>query len=280
MFGGYDGAYKNDLWWYEPVSNTWIDKTTTAVSPTARTDHSMVWDSVGQRVIMFGGMDDSWSITNDLWWYEPGTNTWIDKTTTAVSPTARVNHSMVWDPEGQRVIMFGGQDDGGLKNDLWWYEPVSNTWIDKTTTAISPSVRQNYSMVWDPARSGMIMFGGQAASGDKNDLWWYEPVSNTWMQKMANGAVGSPSARTSHSMVWDSVGQRVIMFGGHDGGFKNDLWWYDPVSNAWIDKTTTAVSPTARVDHSMVWDSAGQRVIMFGGYGISPTYKNDLWWWW
>jgi alpha-tubulin suppressor-like RCC1 family protein len=288
MFGGSGTSptYKNDLWWYDPTSGTngaWIDMTTTAISPTARIYHSMVWDPVGQCVIMFGGFDSS--LKNDLWWYDPtsGTNgEWIDKTTMmAISPPARQYHSMVWDPVGQKVIMFGGAD-ASRKNDLWWYDPASGTngaWIDKTTTAISPTARIYHSMVWDPVGQKVIMFGGSGTSPNyKNDLWWYDPASGTngaWIDKTTTAI--SPTARNGYSMVWDSIEQKVIMFGGSDGAgaYKNDLWWYDPISNTWI-KQTSVSSPTARQGHKMVWD--GQKVIMFGGY--NGVYKNDLWWWW
>jgi hypothetical protein len=285
MFGGYGGAssgFKNDLWWYEPGSNTWTQKKTGVAdgSPLARGYHSMIWD--GTRVIMFGGYDGT--NKNDLWWYYPVTNTWEPQTTiTGGPPSARYNHSMIWD--GTRVIMFGGWN-GYYTNDLWWYDPTLNTWIDKTP-ASSPSPRQNHSMVWDGTR--MIMFGGYDVSDNyTNDLWWYDPASGTigaWIKQIDQGVGTSPLARSSHSMVWDPIGDRAIMFGGHRYGYSfytyyNDLWWYDPVSNAWAQQTTVS-SPSARYGHSMVWDNIGQRVIMFGGSEnvTGYYYKNDLWWW-
>jgi N-acetylneuraminic acid mutarotase len=234
MFGGYGASptYKNDLWWYDPASGTngaWIDKTTTAISPTARYGHSMVWDPIGQRVIMFGGRNNTYPYNkNDLWWYDPQNNTWIEQAP-VILPSARFGHSMVWDPVGQRVIMFGGVDAFGLRNDLWWYDPASGTngaWIDKTTAAISPTARIYHSMVWDPIGQRVIMFGG-IVSDYFNDLWWYDPIANTWTEKIVQDAVGSPSVRFGHSMVWDPVGMRVIMFGGADEyNYFNDLWWW------------------------------------------------------
>jgi N-acetylneuraminic acid mutarotase len=64
------------------------------------------------------------------------------------------------------------------------------------------------------------MFGGDSAL--ENEMWWYNPAANTWTQQIMSD---SPSARARHSMVWD--GSRVIMFGGHDGVKKRDLWWWE-----------------------------------------------------
>ena len=191
---------------------------------------------------------------------------------------------MIWD--GSKVIMFGGAGlNASYRNDLWWYEPISNTWTEKITdnTAGSPPRRCTHSMVWDGTR--VIMFGAYGYSiyynGHDpylNDLWWYEPISNTWTEKINAYIAGSPSLRTNRSMVWD--GNRAIMFGAYNmfTGYKNDLWWYDPISNTWAEKIAdnTAGSPPQRYSHTMVWD--GSRVIMFGGYGVNDINKNDLWW--
>jgi alpha-tubulin suppressor-like RCC1 family protein len=291
IFGGFDDVdYKNDLWWYEPGTNTWTEKITNGAvdSPSPRRFHSMVWDPIEQKVIMFGGYGTSPTYKNDLWWYDPASGTngaWLMKidngTPSPTLPSARDRHSMVWDTVGQRVIMFGGYG-GANKNDLWWYEPISNTWTMKIDQDVvgSPSARRYHSMVW--GGQSVIMFGGSAAGGFKNDLWWYEPVSNTWIQQYTSV---TPSARYGHSLVWDPIGSRVIMFGGFASGdaseYKNDLWWYEPVQNTWSKKITQGIagSPPARYWHSMVWDPIEQRLIMFGGYDGS-SWKNDLWWWW
>jgi hypothetical protein len=280
MFGGYDSAcyLKNDLWWYDPGTNTWTQKIAQGApgSPPARSYHSMVWDPATSGMIMFGGwIDMAGHTTNDLWWYNPGTNTWTQKIAHGApgSPSARET-SMVWD--GTRVIMFGGAGDYGSKNDLWWYAPGTNIWTEKIAqgTPGSPSVRYTHAMVWDGTR--MIMFGGVGNLLLKNDLWWYNPGTNTWTENIPQGALGSPPARCYHSMVWD--GTRVIMFGGHGDYYRyhtsNDLWQYVPATNEWTEKIPDGDphSPLRRYEHSMVWD--GTRVIMFGGCSGS----NDLWW--
>ncbi|MFH1226387.1 MAG: kelch repeat-containing protein [Planctomycetota bacterium] len=245
----------------------WLLQTPTASAPTARGDHSMVWD--GSKIILFSGSPG----TNDLWWYEPVSRRWTEKTpTSGLLPGRRRDHSMVWD--GSRVIFFGGlaatTSAPIMKNDLWWYDPVTNAWTEKTPTGSLPQARIDHSMVWDGSKA--ILFGGEAGGSYKNDLWWYDPVADAWTEKTPTG--GPPSARYGHSMVWD--GSKAILFGGRDGvTYKNDLWWYDPVANAWTEKTPTGGPPSARYGHSMVWDDS--RVILFGG-DDGVAYKNDLWW--
>ncbi|MFH1228576.1 MAG: LamG-like jellyroll fold domain-containing protein [Planctomycetota bacterium] len=273
-FGGINFEYRNnELWWYYPITNTWVQQTPAGGPPAVRCAHSMVWD--GTKVIMFGGNITSYNIvSNDLWWYYPITNTWVQKIANGVggSPVSRSQHAMVWD--GTKGIMFGGYNDGVRMNDLWWYDPVANTWTQKTPTGGPPSARYAHSMVWDGTK--VIMFGGSDGTNSFNDLWWYEPGTNTWTQKIANGAVGVPSARAGHQMVWD--GTRSIMFSGYEEAYQNALWWYDSGTNTWTEKIANGLpgSPPGKSGHSMVWD--GIRVIMFGGCPAPYTYSNDLWW--
>jgi hypothetical protein len=129
-------------------------------------------------------------------------------------------------------------------------------------------------MVWDGEK--IIMFGGVNGSTNYSDLWWYYPVTNSWIPQYTSV---TPSARNFHSMVWD--GEKVIMFGGTNvsGNRMNDLWCYYPLSNTWYLKTPAGSLPAARCNHSMIWDSVGQRIVMFGGSaGLSTSLdKNDLW---
>ena len=84
----------------------------------------------------------------------------------------------------------------------------------------------------------------------------------------------SPSARSSHAMVYDSARGKVVLYGGFDNNFNydNETWEYDGVD--WT-QVTTASSPSARYRHAMVYDSARGKVVLFGGW--ASGYLNDTW---
>ncbi|MBI4833923.1 MAG: hypothetical protein HY811_03775 [Planctomycetes bacterium] len=241
--------------------------------PVGRRSHGMVWDGI--RVIMFGGYDGA-NNRNDLWWYGPSANTWTQMRLNgaAGSPSARQAFTMVWD--GTRVIMFGGSTGAAFPNDLWWYNPNTNTWTQQIAdgVATSPIGRFNASMAWDGTRA--ILFGGQDIwETFLNDVWAYNPNTNSWTQLSAQGAAGSPSARTGHTLV--SNGSGILLFGGLGPltSYRNDLWLYDTVGNSWSEliPNGAANSPNARLFHSMSW--CGSQGIMFGG--SLPGLRNDLW---
>ncbi len=97
----------------------------------------------------------------------------------------------------------------------------------------------------------------------------------------AGAFAASPSARYESRMVWDTAIHRAVLFGGAtpvDAGTKlayelDDTWEW--TGTRWFPKLTTH-SPSSRAAESMVYDSARQRVVIFGGRH-GKTNLNDTW---
>ena len=70
-------------------------------------------------------------------------------------------------------------------------------------------------------------------------------------------------------MAYDPVTRRLIMFGGLRRRRRclNDTWAYDPAANTWTELEPAGTLPSARSGHSMAYDPASRRLIMFGGRG-------------
>jgi N-acetylneuraminic acid mutarotase len=62
----------------------------------------------------------------------------------------------------------------------------------------------------------MYVFGGYNG-GNLNDLWVYDPQTDSWSQ-LASGA----TVRYGHTAV--TIGGKMYVFGGSGGGRLNDLW--------------------------------------------------------
>ena len=77
-------------------------------------------------------------------------------------------------------------------------------------------------------------------------------------------------------MSWDPVRQRVLLFGGENGGHRGDTWEYDSSTSTWTQRATTG--PAARSYSCMVFDTARSVTVLFGGY-ISGTQQGDTWEW-
>jgi N-acetylneuraminic acid mutarotase len=212
---------------------------------------------------------------NDLWAYQADTNSWVELTPAAPLPMARTGHTAVWDATSSRMYVFGGWG-GGVRNDLWRYRADTNTWEEITPAGAPPPTRYRHTAIWDAATSQMLVFGGDDGAGGRfNDLWAYQAGTNSWVALSPGGTL--PSQRAGHTAVWDAAGGRMLVFGGFtSSGRRNDLWAYRASTNAWVELTVLGTPPTARDEHTAVWNAAASQMLVFGGE-LSTGAVGDLW---
>ncbi len=184
----------------------------------------MVYVASLAQVVLFGGCDGA-TAYDDTWAYEPATNIWTELHPAGDVPCARTCHTMVYDPDSEKVILFGGVDRANTTlNDLWAYDPSANTWTELHPTGDVPCARLGHSMVYNPGSGKIILFGGMnQAMNTLNDLWAYDPAANTWSELPAAGDV--PPARDSHAMACDPASGKIFLFGGEGGCVALDDTW-------------------------------------------------------
>ncbi len=259
-------------------TKTWAQIAVTGTVPSARQGHSAVWDTLNSRMLIFGGADEVAAFYNDLYAYTPATNTWASVTPSGAPPSQRREHAAVWDPVGNRMFVFGGEDSiPNRLNNLYSYTFSSNTWALVTPSGTPPSVRLDATAVWDPVNNRMLVFGGSLVGNVMaQDFYSYTPSTNAWASVPLIGT--PPTARAAAAMVWDPQNSRFILFGGNigSGSYSNQLYYYDPSTNIWSQPSITGSLPSAREDHLAVWDTLGNRMLMFGGWNGS-TFFQDLW---
>ena len=76
------------------------------------------------------------------------------------SPPARAGASMAYDAQIGKVVLFGGRDPGGARNDTWTYDVATNTW-KRQFPSTSPPARSSASMAYDAQSNLIVLFGGQ-----------------------------------------------------------------------------------------------------------------------
>jgi hypothetical protein len=280
VFGGYAGSYRtNDVWTLTNMggASAWGQLSPSGTAPTERERHSGVWDAAGSRMLVFGGLTGSSSYRNDVWAL---TNTggawaWSQLSPGGTAPAARYGHSAVWDAAGSRMLVFGGYT-GSLRNDVW---ALTNTgggwaWSQLSPSGTAPTARYSHSAVWDAAGSRMLVFGGYSSSSN-NDVWALTNTGGAWAWSQLSPGGTAPTARYHHTAVWDPVGNRMLVFGGYSGSYYNDVWALTNTGGAWAwsQLSPGGTAPAARYNHSAVWDPAGNRMLVFGGY----SYRNDVW---
>jgi DNA repair exonuclease SbcCD ATPase subunit len=123
------------------------------------------------------------------------------------SPPPRTNHSIVsWQ---DKLYLFGGTDGVIWFNDVWTYEPRSNTWTELDCIGYIPVAREGHSAAL--VNDTMYVFGGRTQEGvDLGDLAAFRITSRRWYMFQNMGH--SPSARSGHSMT--AFGKHVITLAG------------------------------------------------------------------
>ncbi len=147
--------------------------------PQARTGHAMTWDSVSQRIIMFGGVGSSGQRLNDTWAWD-GTS-WTQVATGGATPSARSNHAMAtW---AGLPIIFGGTSNGSdrLGDTLVLF---NNQWTPLSTIGLPPLARAFHSMttLGTGNSSEVILMGGTGATCNSPIIDGYRlTAGGTWL---------------------------------------------------------------------------------------------------
>jgi hypothetical protein len=96
----------------------------------------------------------------------------------------------------------------------------------------------------------------------------------------------SPAPRYLQSAVFDETRKVLVMFGGLSGVSLDpyaealqDLWEWNPVTSTWTNRTPSGNKPTARSGAGMVFDSARNKFIIFGGRSTTNFDLADTWEW-
>ena len=173
------------------------------------------------------------------------------------------------------VVMFGGEDSAGLRNDTWVWTQAGG-WAQRNPVN-SPPARAEHRLAFDRslAQPRLVLIGGKNAAG--------EPLTDTWQWAGSDWLLANPAPapRLSHAMAWHAATGKTVLFGGFVGGtgagnVNGETWTWD--GSRWTREPGS--SPTARAGVRAVLDTARQRLVLFGGNArfASPALP-ETWEW-
>ena len=278
----YGGAYQDatgsdvfdDMWFFDPTFNIWTEINPT-VKPAPRSGHSMVYDSINHKTILFGGWVENVGMTSDTWIYDSQTNQWTE-VFPLNHPSNRQDQSMYYDSKAQKVILYGGfRGFGGYYGDTWEYVYSNNSWINLNPSNGPPS-RYGSKIVYDNNNNRGFLFGGRSTT-IKDDKWVYFYGNNTWKEL---NITNKPDTRYWHGMVYDPNSNKIVVFGGYHVGAPEasleDMWIFDPTNNQWTE-VLPETHPSNRLCFTMIYDSRIQITILFGGIRGTDNNLGDTW---
>jgi hypothetical protein len=249
--------------------------------PTPRFGQSAVYDATRQRMLVFGGTastSGAATLSNEVWALSlSGTRTWTPIAPAGTPPSARYGHSMILDPVRDQLVVFGGYDYPGYSNQVWTMSlSGAPTWIQVTPAGTPPAARYGHTAVYDPVGDRMVIFGGQVTGGAyANDVWALSlSGAPAWTHLAPSGT--SPSGRCGAGAAYDGVRGRLLLFGGLEGGYSNDVWALSLSGGlAWTKLAPAGTPPSERGFDAGLYDAARDEFVVLGGFG--GTYLNDAW---
>ncbi len=275
MYGGFGQTTYADLWELALAGTAgWSPVPAGATPAPVRGGHVALLDTLRHRMLVFGGYDGS--PRNETWAYslapEGG---WSQLAVSGVPPSPRYLHSAIHDPVRDRLIVFGGYQDYGYLNDVWALSLSGTpTWSLLTVDGTPPSPRRACSVIYDPIRDRMIVFGGTNASPNR-EVWALNLGGTPSWSLLASGDTG-PTGRTAHSAVYDPARDVMWIFAGLGGSLFNDLWMFSLSGTpTWRQHYPSGTVPGARMYHSAVLDAPNDRMVVFAGY--NGPWLNDTW---
>ncbi len=195
----------------------------------------------------------------------------------SAGPSPRVDGSITYDASAGRILLFGGLDASGDRNDLWAFSLATGQWSELNPLGPVPAARHGHTFTFDPVRRRAILIAGQSR-GFFNDVWAFDAARNSWA-KLSDDT--GPSPRYAHSAIYDSKRDRVIISHGFtsESGRFDDTWAFNLKTNAWFNMTPTGTKPLRRCLHHAVYDEEADEMLLYGGCssGFGPCPQGDLW---
>ena len=190
-----------------------------------------------------------------------------------IGPTPRLDAAMAYEAARQRVVLFGGRGDGDLFNDTWEWDGGAWTQV----ADMGPSARRLSGMTYDDSRQRLVLFGGDVMASTQarqvnGETWEWD--GREWTQVADMG----PAPRMSCAMTYDTLRQRVVLFGGHNylppqDTYFDDTWEWD--GTEWTQIADTG--PSGRAWLPMVFDISRECLVLFGGYNNIADWLGDTW---
>jgi N-acetylneuraminic acid mutarotase len=271
LFGGQNNLNAfGDTWLYDVVTNKWKNPSPSP-SPSARDMHSMAYDSVAHKMVIFGGAKLNSNVNSETWLYDVSTNTWTNPNPVS-KPSYRWGHSMAYDVAHGKVVLFGGVDAVGPNAETWIYDTATNTWTNMNPSS-APRARYYSAMAYDSVTGKIVLFGGADDTMAFNDTWLYDIATNTWTNQSPSS---SPTPRDMHSMAYDSVAHKMVIFGGAklNSNVNSETWLYDVATNTWTNPNPSP-KPSYRWGHVMAFDASQGKVVLFGGVdAVGPNAET------
>lgn len=204
--GGASYIPLSDAWELDLTKDAWTPITTDP-GPNARLFAAAVYDPINHAMVITQGGDANAFIgpfLGDTWSLDLSTYSWTKLDASGgPGPDRRIWGRAIYAPGIERVVLFGGHDDGALgnRNDMWMFDIANTAWElvalnDQfqtpgngfcdfpsdfaTITVGAPERRGSHAMVYWPQEGSVLIHGGKTDCGLIDDLWEIDLQTYEW----------------------------------------------------------------------------------------------------
>ncbi len=254
-----------------PTQVAW--KELAAQGPSPREDHTWTVDPATRVAYLFGGREGD-DVRADLWAYDLATDTWRAIETGGGGPAARFGHEAVW-REGVGLVVWAGQaGPTTFFDDLWAFEPTTGGWSELPNSGDRPVARYGSCSALAPDGRLWISHGFTEDGTRFADTRAYDFDTGRWTDETPEGR--APVNRCLHGCWWTDADE-LALYAGQTTGVQalGDLWRLDSPGEE--TATWTRVEADLPEDRNLyAFATHGDRMIVFGGRGLSSTYHRDV----
>jgi hypothetical protein len=245
-------------WAYSVDTDTWALLPTMAFPPgfeSASLTHAALDPTTGQVLFL---MEDAGSRT--LWSYSPGWRT-LTQLGGQVPAGRSGDPALILDAKARRLVLVLWGYPSMIPGETWTFDLLSQKWTDQRATPPDLPIEESSwplesrrEAAFDPvSQRTFILLDGQLASYEAGSHQWDAVYpARGWPSKVRlletqGGGLAGPLTRTRHTLVYDPVNQRMLVYGGTwqttTGEMRTgDVWAYDVPTNTW----TELVRPTTQ----------------------------------
>lgn len=172
LFGGLfisgSTSYYGDTWEWD--GSIWTN-VSSLTGPAPRAYHTMTYDSIRHRVLLYGGFSFEAGTFGDTWEWDGETWTQLAPSN---APVARQNQGMAYDELHQLTMIFGGNNGSTLRNDTWTLSTDAPAHIETPPSAASACVGDNAGftlfatgtdLTYEWSRNGAPLYDGPTGFG-------------------------------------------------------------------------------------------------------------------
>lgn len=260
---------KKDFWEYNPATDSWTQKADFGGGLRC----NAAGFSLNNKGYIGTGQTET-ALFRDFWEYNPAKNKWTRKADLGgVARKCATGFSISQGTINKGYIGTGLLPVGTTPlnlQDFWEYDPVTNTWSQKTDF---PGIPRWAAVSFSIDGKGYLGTGINYVSASEiswfQDFYEYDPGENTWTRKA--DFIGTERAYA----VGFSIGSMgYIGTGSSHHTFYSDFWEFQPAQNTWIRKNDFGSARGAATGFSI----GTKGYVGTGEYDVNaPKYLADFW---